>query len=186
MMRLRIMALLLAGGALLLTARVASAQVPYIQVYFDSNLRQTSLYGCNQGALDTLYVVAHNFDAEIGSAEYAISYTVALNWICDTLPPDALATGNSPQGIVITYPTPLPAYSGVVLQEVLVSWNCFYDCQFNEYDLVVIPNPTTGRLGGVRASDSAFIDAVGMTDPMCGIVLPVHPTSWGAIKSLYK
>ena len=54
---------------------LAPAQVPSVAVYFDEALSQTSQDCQGNGTIDTLYVVALNFNDWISAIEFSVGYT---------------------------------------------------------------------------------------------------------------
>jgi hypothetical protein len=168
----------------------AYAQTPYFQVYFDENLQEAAA-NCPAGLIgshiDTLYVVAHNFNMWISAAEFTIDYTTYLAWLGDFPVGTDLKIGDSQTGIGLAWNIPVNGFGAAVLMTATVAWFC-NDCAGisgtpgSEIKLTAYPGQTQPR--AVRWPDSIAFEGVGMTSLICPSV-PVQETSWGQIKSLY-
>jgi hypothetical protein len=163
-------------------AGVASAQTPYIAVYFDSAHSQIAA-NCPGQVLDTLYVVAVNFNAPITGAEFAIEYPPVLTWMGDqALPP--VSIGSTAHGISIGFPSPRNGFIPVELCQTLVFWNCVH-CALQYQGIVrAAPHPATGFLGVSDYPGYNLIPGVGPLSTIC-IYTPTEQTTWGQVKSLY-
>jgi hypothetical protein len=165
----------------------AEAQIPYVQTYFDPAWNVTER-NCPDvpGALDTLYVVAHNFGAEIVSIEYLISYPGDnISWLGDIIDETSSVEGSSPAGIRIHFSPPAPMFEPTLVQRVLFLWNCYGGCPIAGQYLIVRPHPESNKVLGVRWPDLVGVEAVGMTSSLC-ITLGVETRTWGGIKALYE
>ncbi len=172
---------------LVLCASTLSAGVPNVAIFFDKNLRYMSgscPYAPVGTVLDTVYVVANNFDMWMNAIEYRIDYPPQLLYISDLPPANTLVLGNSPYGITIAWTIPANAFIGLVVQKILVLWQCD-GCPGYNYPVVVNPHPMTGYLRAVRWPDLVTVDAIGMTSLICAVI-PVEETTWGGIKALYR
>jgi len=163
----------------------ADAQVPYVQIYFDSNLHQTTTRCTENAAYDTLHVVAHNMNADISSIEYRIHYTEWTVFLGDLLPPGAASVGDSNQGIRISYSSPLSVFAPAVVQSVRIGWACNEECPLYDYGLIVQPHPESGKVVAHRWLGGTDIEAVGMASLLCGSV-DTEERTWGRIKALYR
>lgn len=167
----------------MLMVGVASAQTPYIAVYFDSGHSQTT-ENCPGQVLDTLYVAAVNFNALITGAEFAIEYPPVMTWLGDQATP-AVTIGATPTGITMGFPSPRNGYNRVELCQVLVFWNCVScDPPYWASLVRVIPHPATGFLGVSDSPDYNLLPGVGLTSVIC-VATPMEETTWGQVKSLY-
>jgi hypothetical protein len=136
----------------------AMAQVPNVQVYFDSahQLTQTSCPGGTPfaGPPVNVYVVANNWNMNIAGIDFSISYPPSLVWVGDQLPDPTtqVSIGSSPTGIAIAFANCCPAngFQPVEVLWPLVIWgNC--DCAGGPQAMVVgganpsKPGPTAVR-----------------------------------------
>ena len=167
---------------------IASAQVPYIAVYFDSGYTQQVMDCQGVGVIDTWHVVAVNFNRSLSGAEFAIHYPQAVMWIADlNTPPVTL--NYTPTGISMGFPIPQNGYNPVPLCDVLVMWNCD-ECgsPFEDNQVKVVENPATGFLGAVDYPGFNLVPGLGLTAWICGhwcMCVPTKDTTWGGVKALY-
>jgi len=175
--------------ALLILAlgQVAVAQTPYFQIYFD-DAHAIAAMDCPTApvgtVLDTLHVVAHNFNNFIIATEYSIDYSSRLSWQGDITTAD-IVIGNSPIGISQAWTYPLDAFVPLRVMSATVFWMCSGCAGNSNTPVVVMPNPETSVLAYVSWPGVQAIPAVGMTSLICATV-PVEETSWGQIKALYQ
>lgn len=168
----------------------AFAQTPTFQVYFDEGY-QDAAADCPAGpigtVLDTLHVVAHNFNVWVGAAEFMVDYSDYLTWLGEEVIGTELKIGSTPDGIAITWPGRRNGFQALEMVRVTVQWMC-NDCQgiggTPGAEIVVMPYPgrTSPRI--VEYNTQNYIDGVGMKSLVCAQV-PVEQTTWGQIKSLY-
>jgi len=171
--------------ALLATVVVASAQVPYIAVYFDPYHTQEAKV-CPGFVVDTWYVAAVNFNTYITGADFAIQYPPAVTWMADlNLPP--VKVGNTPTGLSMGYALPQNGYGVLELCQVQVFWNCDHcaDPYYNN-QVKVITNPLTGFLGVTDYPNFNLIPGTGLTTLICPLGVPTEDTTWGQVKALYE
>ena len=168
---------------------------PNIQIYFDDGLTLGSANCPNAPigtVMDTLYVVANNFDAWISAVEFQVFYPPQLFFVADNLD-TPLSIGSSPTGISIAWATPKSCFGSTVLAQVLVIWQC-NDCVSivggvpnPDAPIDIGPNPgqnlTAAR--AVEWPNQTTFDIVGMRSLICATV-PVEETTWGQIKALYN
>ena len=168
----------------LVGATLASAQTPFIAVYFDQNFTQIQTVCPGPGFAD-LYVILANANALVSGAEYQILYPAAMNWIADQNTPPA-TIGVSPTGISLGFPVPQNGFSAVLLHTVLVQWVCT-DCSVTNQQVQVVPNPTnpTGKVQWTDWPGFGLFDAVGMQSTVCPTVATEEST-WGQVKALYS
>jgi len=180
-----------------------SAQTPYLQVYFDPDFSATSA-NCPDDPvgsyIDTLYVVAHNFDAWLSAIEFKIRYPNAIFWIIDMVDYDRhdLSLGISPTGIAISFPLPLSAHSPVLIMRVLIGWMCDHCSDQNAWSLICFDGyPSSGYLRAVTYPDLNLIYGTSGTASICPLCcdpqrcedlppVPVEQKTWGQIKALYR
>ena len=141
-------------------------QVPYVAVYFDSDL-QTTEKDCPGFTIDMLYVAGRQFNATLSAVEYKIQYPPELTFLGDVLDTNSTAIGMSPAGIIIEFTTPIDAYGPVLFQQIHVVWNCD-DC-LNTWDapVRVLPHPSSGLVRAVSWPEQDVIEAVGRTSLVC-------------------
>ena len=166
------------------TANANPVPGPFIKVYFDEGLLYDQT-DCPGPRLDTLYVVAEYFGSYIGGVEYWIWYPSSMTFVADIVPySDPVITGQSNYGIKITYTSPIIGnpYT-VVLQHVLVQWNCG-GCDFCRQIVEVAPNLWTGYLKIFRWPDMTGVIVEGETSVVCPCV-GTQQTTWGNVKALY-
>jgi hypothetical protein len=165
-------------------ATIASAQTPFVAVYFDQNFT-TLQKNCPGPGLDELYVVLVNANAFVSGAEYQISYPGTITWLADQGTPP-VTIGSSPTGISLGFSVPQNGYFAVLLHTVQVLWNCS-DCSVTNDPIVVGDNPLTPDVG-VLWTDWPNYDlfvALGLTSQVCPTVA-TEETTWGQVKALYS
>jgi hypothetical protein len=186
---------------ILILAPDGSAQTPYLQAYFDRDFTQ-SVDNCPWApagtVLDSFFVVALGFDAWLNAIEYRIDYPIETLWIADFFPsPRPLVIGNTSIGISIAYPTPLNAFSAVLVTRIWFFWMCDGCEPYHVNKLLCFKaHPSSGYLRAVRWPDLELIYATSGTAvicPLCGgagrcddLPVPVYRSTWGAIKAQYR
>jgi hypothetical protein len=169
------------------TASTAFAQTPYFQLYFDEGMQEASADCPGVGVVDTLYIVAHNFDMWIGAAEFQVDYTTHLTWLGEVAVGTDLVIGSSPTGVAISWPTPRQGFNAVDMMHVTVMWNCDNCTGIGGTpgsEIIISEWPGKNAPRAVDWQTDVAVDGVGMTSLICAQV-PVEETSWGQIKSLY-
>jgi hypothetical protein len=172
-------------------ASSASAQTPYFQVYFDQAMQESSA-DCPAAPLgtvvDTLYVVAHNFNTWVTATDFMVDYGTHLSWLGEFAIGTTLKLGDSPTGVAITWQSRRNGWGPIPMLQVTVLWQC-NDCNGISgtpgAEIVVLPNPGKIAPRVVETGTEQFIYGVGMTSLICALV-PVEETTWGQIKSLYN
>jgi len=169
-------------------ASSASAQTPYFQVYFDSAMQESSA-DCPAAppgsVIDTLYVVAHNFNAWVQTTDFMVDYGTHLTWLGEFAIGTPLTIGESPTGVAITWQQRRNGWAPIPMLQVTVQWQCD-DCVGKDNSpIIVLPNPGKIAPRVVEAGTDQVIFGVGMTSLICALV-PVEETTWGQIKSLYN
>jgi hypothetical protein len=186
MKRLAVISLL--GITMLAISTPPRAQVPNVQITFDAVRYQTNGFCKGIGVLDTLFVVARNFNILMSSIEYAIEPPAQdAAWAGDLHRPGALFLGQSSTGVTITYPIPLNAFSPVVVMRYAIIWVCS-DCdQAVPYvPIKVIGHPYTGIIEAIEWNTYRKVPGVGMTSYFCYLPFATEPTTWGRVKSLHQ
>jgi hypothetical protein len=169
--------------ALMATVVAASAQTPYIAVYFDQYLTQETK-DCPGPMMDTWYVAAKNFNAFLTGAEFAIQYPPAVVWMADVNKPE-VTVGNTAAGISMGFPLPVNGFFDVFLCNVQVFWNCSACVEpYLNNAVKVVAHPVTGFLGVTDFPQYNVIPGIGLTSYICATV-PAEETSWGQVKALY-
>lgn len=171
--------------ALMTLAFSASAQVPYVQVFFDDYATVESM-DCPGAGAGQLSVFAMNWNMWIGAIEYMVSLPPALSFMGDVLEPGVLSIGNSVSGIALSYPVPGDGYAPYRTQRMNVWWNCSDCTGYADQQIVVLPNPLSGLVQAVRWPDLAVFVGVGMTSTICPVTIPTEESTWGSVKSLYQ
>jgi len=172
-------------AALLATVVVASAQTPYIAVYFDQYLTQETK-NCPGFVTDTWHVAAVNFNTYITGADFMIQYPPAVTWLADLNVP-TVKIGNTATGLTFGYPLPQNGYGALELCQVLVMWNCDHCADPFHNNLVkVVANPSTGFLGVSDYPNYNLVPGVGLTSIICPLGVPNEDTTWGQVKALYE
>ena len=168
---------------------LANAQHPRVRIYFDEGLNFTTA-NCPQAPIGTvtqeLYVVAENFDIWMNAIEYTISYPPQLIFLGDILEPGDLSIGNSQTGIAIAFPIPRNAFTKMVVQRVFALWMCS-GCVHPNWDapIDVYGYPPRGLIRAVEWPNLNVHVAWGIESIICW-AMPVHETTWGGIKALYR
>ncbi|MGD8414153.1 MAG: hypothetical protein PVF33_07965 [Candidatus Latescibacterota bacterium] len=173
-------------------ASTASAQsTPYFQVYFDEYFTQTAA-DCPPGpigsVLDTLYVVAHNFNAWVLSTDFRLQWSPYLTNLGETAIGTPLSIGNTTDGIAVTWTSRKSGWQPVPILQITVAWMC-NNCDgiggTPESEIIVLPYPGQPDPRFKEYGTGIDIYGVGMTSLICAQV-PVEETTWGQIKSLYN
>ena len=163
-------------------AAPAEAETPSIGVFFDSGFSRMQQDCPGAGVMDTLYIVALNFNTYLMAVEYSINYPPAMFWVADLDLP-ALYIGSSPTGITEGFPPPQNGYNALLVAKAMFMWTCA-GCLITDMPVIVSPHPGTAFLGAVDFPNYDLVPAVGMTSLVCATV-PIEDTTWGQIKSLY-
>lgn len=169
--------------ALLATVVVASAQTPFIAVYFDQYYTQEAKDCPGVGMLDSWYVVARNANCFVTGAEFMIDYPAVTMWLSDAGTPP-VTIGNTASGISMGFGLPLNGYNPVLLCTVNVMW--MSDCAGTPTPLRVVQNPNTLYLGLVDFPNYELVPAVGLTATLCPPTVPTEESTWGQVKALYE
>ncbi|HET6347717.1 MAG TPA: hypothetical protein VFH88_01405 [Candidatus Krumholzibacteria bacterium] len=181
--------LILMGGVI----RPAKAQVPYLRIYSSDKYDRSCITCPPLNTLVHLYVVLEGWTEPFSAIDFTIDYGEGLYWAWDDLAyPDGTVTiGYSPTGIAIAWGTcclPDPS-SGetLVLKPVVLGtpWcvpNTPVKVKGYGYGTPAIekPYPTV-----VRYPDLTEVSVYGLDSYICPPIA-VEPTTWGAVKALYR
>ncbi len=174
----------------------AESQVPHLQIYFnfDTTGETASCPPDPSGTvIDSLYIVAEDFNAYISAIEYRVDYPPEILWLIDDT--NGIDIGNSTSGIATAWPRPRNAFSPVIVNRVIFIWMC-QGCSKCNIPLCANVHSDTGYLRAVRWPDLEFIYAT--TGAACICVcgppfcicpnppVPTEATSWGKIKAIYR
>lgn len=181
--------LVIMAVTVLALAGPASAQIyspPGVVVFFDQALLQPFGTGCQGiGQIDTIYVAAVNANESMKSVEFMIEYPASMAWVADMIGPGALATGDSPSGITVTWTTPLAASQRMMFFPIVIVWMCD-DCSTTYMDQVrTRAHPGTGFSRAVTWPTLGYLRLLTYDTFICETV-PVEDKTWGAIKALYR
>jgi hypothetical protein len=154
----RHMCMLMLVAVITMLASASFAGKPIITVYFDEALSLPSV-DCLRPGLNTLYVVAEGFDANLTAIEYKIDYPPGMYWVEDqNVSP--LKIGSTVKGITQAWAEPFDASSPVVVARVLVRWN---PEKGSNAEIAVKPHPVFGSIRATAAPDHRIIEAEGGT-----------------------
>jgi hypothetical protein len=169
---------------LLFVAGAAGAQ-PYIMVYYN-DLYTVGNKDCPAGTpgtvLDTVYVVAKQFDRFFCGVEYSIVYPSQMTYQEED-PTSDLYIGDTVNGIAQAWSTPQNGFKSVLLNKIYFLWNCD-GCGTSDIPIVVAEHPDFS-LGAVAYPSNQYFNVIGMTSLICGTT-PERQTTWGNIKALYS
>ncbi|MFQ5510370.1 MAG: hypothetical protein ACE5EO_00845 [Candidatus Krumholzibacteriia bacterium] len=181
-------------------ASVASAQTPYVGVFFDraswdpppagppiigDGTTETIIPPGVFGQIDSVYIVAYNFDCFVTGVEVQVDYSACLTWVAD-LDTQPVTFGTTPTGMSMGWALPQNGFSAINIATVLVQWICT-DCTAMGVPVVVsghpLFNPTNPQYTCFNIPQT--FQAVGLTALICPAV-PAEETTWGRVKSLYS
>jgi hypothetical protein len=131
----------------------------------------------------TLYFVATDLNMWISGIEFSVSYPGDVTWLGDTYF-STLHIGSSPEGIAMTWSLPQNAYEPILVMKADISY--FATIYQSNILVKAMPAPASGKLRAVRWPDNAEIDLSGGWVTFCEESIPVHETTWGKVKALYK
>lgn len=143
----------------------SGANAQDINVYFDSNFTQISKDCQGPMALDTMYVVAENFNSYMLGFEYKLELPPSMI-VLGEINNAALKIGSSANGVSLAYSLPQNAFEPVLLATIFFFWNC-EDCSVENQQFFVGPNPYTSFIGGARWPDNVLVPANGGYGYVC-------------------
>jgi len=183
----RVLALALA--LVVLTCGIASAQIPFIAVYFDPAYQVEGLAPppCDNpcpgfNVPGELWIALVNANAFVTGVEFQVSYPSQIIWLADA-DTQPVTVGTTPTGFSMGWSTPQNGFKAVDVCRVLFLWNCDR-CDIADIPITVGPNPNTGFIGYTDFPNFNQFPATGLTSLICACV-PAQETSWGKVKSLY-
>lgn len=167
----------------------ASAQIPFIAVYFDEYYSIEALPPppCSDpcpgiGVLDNMWIALANANTYVSAVEFKVNYPPETVWLAD-LDVQPVTFGNTRDGISMAWALPQNGYVAVPICKVQFMWNCDH-CASANIPVVVVANPHTGFLGYTDFPAYNLHNAVGLTALICACV-PAEDTTWGQVKALY-
>jgi hypothetical protein len=174
-----------------LGASIVSAQIPNVQVFFTSDwgtYGATHLDQCPPDppgtVLDSVYVVASNFNMWISAIEYKVNWPMP-HFIILGEETGGLDIGNTSTGISTAWPFPINGYSPVAVCKVRFLYGCQLCLEGTDVPVTVVPHPISGLIQAIRWPDNAIFTGVGMESRICPTI-PTEDTTWGNIKALYN
>jgi len=180
----------------LVGASAASAQQPYIGVFFNKigTPEQADCQGV--GVLDSLYFIGYNFNISVVGAEFRVLYPPELTHIADLdfpgspqtagFPPAGVTLGSTPNGVSTGWALPQNGFFPIFIGLALVQWNCGPGCLVANVPIQIVGHPLFNPVP--QFTDWPLIglnNAIGLTGLICSTV-PVEETTWGKVKSLYS
>jgi hypothetical protein len=169
----------------LVGATVASAQTPFIAVYFDQHPTFSLQKDCPGPMQDELYVMLVNANAFVSGAEYRVAYPGSMTWLADTNTPP-VTIGASPVGIALGFNLPQNGFFALLLHTVSIFWECS-DCAVTNDPITVFSSPhnPAGKIQYTDWPNFELFDAIGLTSQVCATVA-TEETTWGQVKALYS
>jgi hypothetical protein len=173
----------------------ATAQVPFIQAFFDddsnASYSETQAVCGPANTMQNLYLVLFNANAFVAAVDYQLLLpgSGALLFLSDSypvVPGGSLNIGNSNDGNAISYGLPRSGFSPMLLVTVSTLWTNACNCGSGPQPIVVGPYPDKTSPGWVRWPDFVEFSAVGMTSLLCPEGVAVQESTWGGIKALYR
>jgi hypothetical protein len=181
--------LALAIALIVLACGIASAQIPFIAVYFDPAYQVEGLApppcanSCpGIGVPGELWIALVNANKFVTGVEFMVEYPIQIQWLAD-VDVQPVTVGTTPTGFSMGYPLPQNGFEAVDICRVLFLWQCDR-CEVADIEIVVLPNPSTGFLGFTDFPNFIRYPAAGLTSLICACV-PAQETSWGKVKALY-
>lgn len=176
----------------MVAVHTAAPQTPKVTAYYE--LYSDFPVGPNEfcpvapigTVVDTLYVVAEQFNMWMNAIEYKIDYPAQIQPLGDIILHGGLSIGDSQSGIAVAYPIPANAFDKLTVQKVVFLWMCDR-CGIeltNKVFYRVSGYPSSGKIRAVRWPDLAISEADGGWSSVCAMV-PVENSTWGKIKALY-
>lgn len=192
--------LLAAGVLICMSGAPASGQIAWIEVVIPGCPPAGDCGCAGEDVLDTLLVRATNLNMWLSTVEFAVYFGTndLLMYLQDIHLDGCLHLGRSYadgpggliDGVTITYPMPLNAYSPVVVMRILVLSTCddCSDVHPNEPQVIAaVPHEGTGRIEVVRWPDYQVSELVGLSRLVCGEhLISTEESTWGRIKALYR
>lgn len=177
-------------------ANVATAQVPFVQVFFDADefgegYSETQSACLSTTGVSNLYVVTQNWNMFVQAVEYQVQFPPQVFYLGET--PNTgvndLFIGNSSTGMSIAYNLPQNGFAPILLSTLNVIGTGACNCAaMTPYAITVVgePNGNPAKPRAVRWPDFAVLDGVGMTSLVCPGFVSTTESTWGGIKALYR
>ncbi|MFQ5510371.1 MAG: hypothetical protein ACE5EO_00850 [Candidatus Krumholzibacteriia bacterium] len=169
----------------LVGASVASAQQPYIGVFFNrvGTPEQKNCPGV--GLVDSLFFIAYNFNTNVVGIEFKVNYPASMSWVAD-LETQPVTIGTTPTGMSMGWALPQNGFSPIFVSKALIQWNCG-NCAVPDDPIQVVQHPFSGAPTPqfTQWPTITLHPAIGLTALVCRTV-PVEDTTWGRVKSLYS
>jgi hypothetical protein len=181
----------------LVGASTASAQQPYIGVFFNKIGAPEQVDCQGVGVLDSLFFIGYNFNISVVGAEFRVLYPPELTHVADVsfpgspiqspgFPPAGVTIGSTPNGVSTGWALPQNGFFPLFIGIAIVQWNCEAICLNTNVPIQIVGHP-------LFAPDPQFTDwpliglnsAIGLTGLICQTV-PVEETTWGRVKSLFS
>lgn len=187
-MRMRVLAL--AFALVIVVVGAASAQIPFIAVYFDQYYSVEALPPppCSDpcpgvGVIDYLWIALANANAYVTGVDFKVNYPPEMIWMQD-IGTQPVTIGNTNAGLSMAWALPQNGYNAVPICQVKFMWNCDF-CPSPNIPVVVVQNPSTMFLGFSDYPNYVLHPAVGLTALICACV-PAEETTWGQVKALFE
>ena len=175
----------------LVGASTASAQQPYIGVFFNKIGTPEEANCPGVGVLDSLFFIAYNFNIQVVGAEFRVLYPPELTHVADLSFPGApnqpagITLGATPNGVSMGWALPQNGFFPIFIGIALIQWNCGPGCLNTNVPIQIVGHPLFNPVP--QYTDWPLIglnNAIGLTGLICQTV-PVEETTWGRVKSLY-
>jgi hypothetical protein len=189
-MRTRALALVVAFALTVVVIGAASAQIPFIAVYFDQYYSVEALPPppCADpcpgiGVIDYAWIALVNANRFVTGVDFAVNYPPEMIWLAD-LDTQPVLIGSTPTGFSMGWGLPQNGFAPVPICKVKFMWNCA-GCPAPNIPVKVVANPNTGDLAFTDFPSFAIYPAVGLTALICACV-PAEETTWGQVKALFE
>ncbi len=180
-----------------IAALPALAQVPRVQVCENDTF--DTFYHCGEpGTIHELVVILRGVPDVVSAVDFSIQFPPGMIWIADNLPDpgyvnnEVVKIGSSPDGVAVAWHSccmqSAPEGSQLVVLRPLIVWTNNCDREFHCEPIEVGGYTPLGKTypSYIRASDFSEHSAVGMRTFRGNCIVPVEPTTWGKVKSLYR
>jgi hypothetical protein len=158
----------LALAAVLGLAVSSAAAQPIITVYFDENFTQQEM-DCPGPGLDTLWVVAENFDQFLTGFQFKVDLPPSMIWLANIYTPP-VTIGTTPTGISMGLPLPVNGFVPVRVLGILFLWNCV-DCSLPNGLVEVVDHPVFGDILATNWPTFEEVPAAGGSAVVCSRIL---------------
>lgn len=187
---MRMRALALAFALVIVMVGAASAQIPFIAVYFDQYYSVEALPPppCSDpcpgiGVIDYLWIALANANAYVTGVDFKVAYPPEMIWMAD-IGTQPVTIGTTNTGFSMGWALPQNGYNVVPICQVKFMWNCDF-CPAPNIPVTVVQNPFTVFLGYSDFPNYQLYPAVGLTALICASV-PAEETTWGQVKALFE